>query len=490
MDTSAPFNNYIDVLISVTPSILAALSAKNQYADIFFEDTLFQSIRGQHKPATSITSTQFEEKKSTLNGSGIHAFSQSEKEYGFVNGPPSKKKLIECADTLESYSASCGTLTLTKLPQLKKDSFTHNPISSVEKKQILRDILETAASLEPDLLFASLEFQSRVRRKCVITSRGEITTGKESTQGLRLHLKKKTKKEPIEVTSTQLAPTPYGILALDDLSAQIKSTIHLLNNLARAKSISSGSMPVIFEGAPSSLLPYSTGNAGIWLHEAIGHLLEADQYKLHPLAQMGARFTHIPLSISDAPLKLHVDSGLAYDDEGIPADATPLIVDGYLQQVLTDRYHSELLHVPHTGNGRRQDYRFAPLPRMTNLSLHPGSTSNESLVAGVKQGIYVKTIAHGQTHADNQRVQLVIKEGYRIQNGQITHPITNVTIEGHGKDMLNQIEGIGNDPPSEPHMVLCKKNQQVVPVYVSSPTVLIQGMHVYQHSQNRTPKAV
>ena len=288
---------------------------------------------------------------------------------------------------------------------------------------------------------------------------------------------------------SRLTPHTYPVIH-PDYFPQIKSQTWLYSPLMRlnpqssALPIRSGTYPVIFEGSPTSLLPPHQGNASIWLHETIGHLLEADQYDDTLWSATRNRVSPIPFSLSDDPSRHTPNLSLPfYDDEGVQGARTNLVQDGYLQHILTDRYHSFQLNRELTGNGRRQDYRFAPLPRMTSLYLHPGNASNASLISSVKDGIYVKSISHGQTYSDTRDVYLDIREGYRIEKGRLTHPIKNVTIKGKSLDILDRIEGIANDLPPRPQIVQCKKSEQIVPVSVASPTVLVKQMDVYQSSR-------
>ena len=483
METHAAFKEHVDTLIAASSSILSSFLGQGQYVNIFFEDAHFSSLFATCPPSTPLAALSFEEKVGSHQGTGVHAIKGSENRYKFIEGVPTPSEIRACAHGLGLHTSSSEpTVKLNSTKSIGEEYGTLPYASHFEKTQFMRDVIEATYSYEPELHEVSVEYQARARKKCIISSPGKIILTQESILGLCLRVSKKIEGETVQVVSTHLTPNQYGNLTLDSVLEQIKSTTRQLIHQSSTKPIQSGPMPVVFEGRPTTQLPYSVGNAGIWLHETMGHLLEADQYNTYPIAGIGERCTAIPISISDDPNHVSLYERSTHDDEGTPTECSDLIVDGFLHQVLTDRFHAAQLHMTRTGNGRRQNYRHAPLPRMTTLFMHPGIATNESLIGGVKEGIYVKSISHGQTHADNQQIRLDVREGYYIKNGRLTHPVSNVTIEGKGLEILNHIEGVGNDPPSTPQMVLCKKKEQVVPVCVASPTVSIRCMNVYQHS--------
>ena len=482
MDFSDAFSNDIETLITLAPSILSPFSTTDQYADIFYEHTRSQSLLGEITASSLSSSLPFREYSASLQGAGIHVCSPTINAYHSTQGRPTKLNLEQCVPGFAPHQESTGHTLELRNPHFENHlSSKIDSISTPEKKRWIEDVLESTFSYEPALQTASLEYQDRIQWQCVINTNGHVVITRKAILGLCLRVRQQVGGRIIEAMSPHLSEYETTLFSFATASELIKNAITQVANLSNARPIRSGTLPVIFEGAPTPLLPYRKGNASIWLHETIGHLLEADQYISHACAPMGSQFTSTPVSFSDNPAHGIQNEEPIFDDEGTAGQCTPLVVEGSLQGVLTDACHAMLHELDKTGNGRRQDYRFAPQPRMSTLFMHPGTASNASLIASVQQGIYVKSVSHGLTHADTQHVHLDVREGYLIEHGRLTHPISNVTIEGKGIDILNHIEGIGNDLPAQPQMIQCKKNQQVVPVSVASPTVLIKQMNVYQH---------
>ncbi|GIV59531.1 MAG: hypothetical protein KatS3mg043_0620 [Rhodothermaceae bacterium] len=160
-----------------------------------------------------------------------------------------------------------------------------------------------------------------------------------------------------------------------------------------------------------------------------------------------------------------------------------LVEDGVLCALLTDRACAETLGLPVTGHARRQDYRHAPLPRMTNLVLAPGAATPADLIAGVRDGLYVRTAGHGTLQPGTGTYTLEVVEGTRIEAGRLTHPVAGVRLEGRLAGALAGIRGVARDGRLETARGICEKAGQTVPVSVGMPTVLVEGMTVVSRSR-------
>jgi TldD protein len=232
-------------------------------------------------------------------------------------------------------------------------------------------------------------------------------------------------------------------------------------------------MPVVLAG----------GWGGVWLHEVVGHLLEADvAADCSAPGALGAE--RIGLRVANDSINVFDDATLdaargtaRVDDEGTPTRRNTLIEEGILTSLLTDRATACRLGLPETGNGRRQDYRHEPLPRMSNLLLEAGDADPESLVNEARTGIFVKMIGNGAVVPEEDSFSFEILEGYAIESGRIGRPVRG-RLSGRPSEMLTRIRGIANDFQYDAGRGICSKNGQVVPVSVGMPTVLIDMMTV------------
>ena len=169
---------------------------------------------------------------------------------------------------------------------------------------------------------------------------------------------------------------------------------------------------------------------------------------------------------------------LTIDDEGTPTSETVLIEDGILKGYMQDRLNARLMGVPATGNGRRQSYAHAPMPRMTNTFMRGGSDDPAELLSRVKSGIFAKSFGGGQVDIVSGKFVFSCTEAYRVENGRIGAPIKGATLIGDGPSVLTKVTGIGNDMALDEGIGICGKGGQSVPAGVGQPTLLVEGLTV------------
>ena len=223
------------------------------------------------------------------------------------------------------------------------------------------------------------------------------------------------------------------------------------------------------------------GWPGILLHEAIGHGLEGDFNRKGSSAfagLMGQRIAAPGVTVLDDGTLPDRRGSISFDDEGTPSSKTTLIEDGILVGFMQDRQNARLMGVSPTGNGRRESFAHAPMPRMTNTYMLGGDAEPGDLVAGMKDGIWAVGFGGGQVDITNGKFVFSCTEAYRVQNGKVGAPVNGATLIGDGATALKNIRGLGNDMALDPGMGNCGKAGQWVPVGVGQPTTLIGGLTV------------
>jgi TldD protein len=145
---------------------------------------------------------------------------------------------------------------------------------------------------------------------------------------------------------------------------------------------------------------------------------------------------------------------------------------------MQDRQNARLMGVAPTGNGRRQSYAHAPMPRMTNTYMLGGEAAPADVLAELRDGIYAVGFGGGQVDITNGKFVFSCTEAYRVKDGRVGAPVRGATLIGDGATALKQIGAIGNDMALDPGMGNCGKDGQWVPVGVGLPTVLIGGLTV------------
>jgi TldD protein len=235
--------------------------------------------------------------------------------------------------------------------------------------------------------------------------------------------------------------------------------------------------------APAGEMPVVMGSgwAGVLLHEAVGHGLEGDFNRKGQSAfsgRIGDRVAAPGVTVVDDGAMDRRRGSLTIDDEGTPTRRNVLIEDGILKGYLQDRLNARLMGMEATGNGRRESFAHAPMPRMTNTFMLGGKDDPQELIGRVKDGIYAKSFGGGQVDITSGKFVFSCTEAYRIRGGKIAEPVKGATLIGDGPTVLTKVSGIGNDLSLDEGIGICGKSGQSIPAGVGQPTLLIDGLTV------------
>ena len=231
-----------------------------------------------------------------------------------------------------------------------------------------------------------------------------------------------------------------------------------------------GQMPVVM----------GAGASGILLHEAMGHAFEADFNRKGTSIfsdKMGRQVCPRGIQIIDDGTLKGNRGALNFDDEGVPAQKTYMVEDGILTSYLHDRISARHYGVSPTGNGRRESFRYAPIPRMRATYMESGDAAPADIIASVPQGIYVDEFSNGQVKIGEGDFTFFVKSGFLIEDGRLTAPVKDINIIGNGPEALCDVLAVGNDLAIDPGTWTCGKEQSV-PVSCGIPTVLIKNLTV------------
>lgn len=223
------------------------------------------------------------------------------------------------------------------------------------------------------------------------------------------------------------------------------------------------------------------GEAGILLHEAVGHGLEADfnrKKTSNYTDRLGSEVASPLCTVVDDGLVGHARGSINVDDEGNPSHRNVLIERGRLVAYMQDRISARHFGVGPTGNGRRQSFRHEPLPRMTNTLLAAGDDAPEDIIRSVRRGVYAKNFSGGQVNISNGDFVFSLTESYLIEDGKLTAPLKGVNLIGNGPEVLRKVTMVGHDYRLSEGTWTCGKDGQSVPVGVGTPTVKIAEITV------------
>ena len=242
----------------------------------------------------------------------------------------------------------------------------------------------------------------------------------------------------------------------------VKATVERLSGLLDAREAPMGTRTVVL----------ASEAGGTMIHEAIGHGLEADLameglscYK----GMLGQAIAGPLIDVVDDKTLPFRRGTYAYDDEGTASQRTVLVEKGILKNYLFDRFHAMKYNMPSTANGRRESYRFKPIPRMSNTLILPGKDDPGAIVKSVDKGLLVRKMGGGQVDTVRGDFVFEIQEGYLIESGQVGPMVRNATMMGNGPKVLKEIDMVGSDIGFG--IGTCGKDGQGVPVADAQPTL-------------------
>jgi len=220
--------------------------------------------------------------------------------------------------------------------------------------------------------------------------------------------------------------------------------------------------------------------AGVFCHEAFGHLSESDfvyeNERMKEIMVLGRRFGQPHLNIGDGAAVPGLRGSFKYDDEGVPAQKTDLILEGILVGRLHSRETAGKMGERPTGNARAIDYRFPPIVRMTNTYIEPGEMTFEELIADIKEGVYARNWFGGTTSME--MFTFSAGEAYMIRNGKIAELLRPVKLTGNLFTTLLNIDALGNDMDFNQGGGCGKAGQMPLPVSNGSPHIRIRDVVV------------
>ena len=235
--------------------------------------------------------------------------------------------------------------------------------------------------------------------------------------------------------------------------------------------------------APAGEMPVVLGSGwpGVMLHEAVGHGLEGDFNRKGTSVfsgRVGQQVASKGVTVIDDGTLDNRRGSLTIDDEGTQTGRNVLIEDGILCGYMQDRQNARLMGVEPTGNGRRESFAHAPMPRMTNTFMASGNHDKDEIISSVQSGLYAVNFAGGQVDITSGKFVFSASEAYLIKDGKIDAPVKGATLIGNGPDAMGKISMIGNDSSLDRGVGMCGKSGQSVPVGVGQPTLKMGGITI------------
>jgi TldD protein len=410
-------------------------------------------------------------------GVGVRAVSGEKTAFAYSDDI-SQASLLDAARTVRSISAA-GRAARVKAPARKIAGSRSlygdvDPIATLDsaaKVQLLEKVEKLARSRDPRVsqVMAGLASEYDV----VLVARADGTLAADVRPLVRLSVTVIAEQNGRREVGSGGGGGRFGLAYFDD--AQVAKYVDqavkaALTNLD-ARPAPAGEMTVVL----------GPGWPGILLHEAIGHGLEGDFNRKGSSAfsgRIGERVAARGVTVLDDGTIADRRGSLNVDDEGNATQRNVLIEDGILKGYIQDALNARLMKTQPTGNGRRESYAHAPMPRMTNTYMLGGSHEPGEIVASIRKGLYATNFGGGQVDITSGKFVFSASEAYWVENGKIQYPVKGATLVGNGPDALTRVTMIGNDMELDSGVGTCGKEGQSVPVGVGQPTLRIDGLTV------------
>ncbi|MEX0270935.1 TldD/PmbA family protein [Leptolyngbyaceae cyanobacterium UHCC 1019] len=308
-------------------------------------------------------------------------------------------------------------------------------IPLAQKKALCQHYGEILRSVSPQIATTSVRYGDSAQRIILATSDGTML--EQSWVDMEMRYAATARNGDRVQTGRETTGSRKAYEDLSGLDTQVRSAAQRAVNSLALPTVKGNTYTVVID-------PILTG---LFVHEAFGHLSEADMTYENPdlleTMSLGRQFGSKELQIFDGAAPEGHRGSYAYDDEGTPATTTQLIKDGVLVGRLHSRETAGKLGEAPTGNARCLNYHYPPIVRMTNTWIEPGKTPVTDLFDGIQEGVYACNWLGGMTNGE--MFTFAAGEAWMIRDGKIAEPVRDVTLSGNAFKTLANIEAIGND---------------------------------------------
>ncbi len=446
-------------------TIRRALANGGDFAEVYVENRISRSLLMEED---KFKSAVFK----ISRGAGVRVLSGDKT--GFAHTDEfTEDKLFRAAEVASAVARGTATVAPVDIRPARRPSFVtvKVPLESVadeRRQEIIRRAHDAALAYDPRIKLASVSYDDEVRGRTIANSEGLLVSDELPLVFFivqTLGVGPQTSHMGRERLSRHA-----GLEIFDEVSPEKVAQTCARESVAmlEARDAPAGRMDVVIQN----------GWGGVLVHEAVGHPLEADN-----IARKTGAFTGKLGQKVASELFTMVDDGtipcargtINFDDEGTPTKRNVLIEKGVLVKYMTDILSARQIGMERTGNGRRESFRYIPIPRMTNTFIDRGQDSPEDILTSTKSGLYVQSLSGGSVNPTTGVFNFTCREAYLIENGRKTQAVRGATLIGSCLEIINNVDAVGNDLDFGPG--ICGKGQ-AAEVDAGQPTVRIRGINV------------
>jgi len=464
-----PFMEWFGVDQATVARVMSELTARGaDAADVYFQHSRSNRLTLEDGIVSSANS-------GIQQGVGLRVVIGEQTGYAFTEDLtlPSMLAAARTASAIASRSRVVGPQSFN--PSSSGDLYTTTvPWADVgidQKLPILKMVEAKAKVRDPAIEKVAVYWSDGDDRIMIATLDGRLVLDQRPMTRLTVVVTAKKGDETQTGYSNIAARAEFSWYTEERLSKMVDEAVDRTLIQFEATRPPAGEMPVIL----------AAGASGILLHEAIGHGMEADFNRKGTSIysdMMGKKVAESFVTIVDQANIPRERGALNYDDEGNKAGRTVMVENGILKSYLHDQISARQYDLQPTGSGRRESYRFAPMPRMTCTFMEDGPHTKDEIIAAVDHGIICETYTNGQVQIGAGDYTFYVKNGWLVEKGKVTAPIKDVNIIGNGPESLKRITMVANDARLDTGGWTCGKNGQRVPVSQGIPTVLVSKMTV------------
>jgi len=451
----------------MTKLLEAALSKGGDFAEVYFEHTVQNSL--------SLDEEKISGASSGLDlGAGFRVIKGEKTGYAFSDDldPAKLKEAALTAALIADGRAAAAPLKLTpvKAPSYYLVATAPDSVPAKLKADLLLKANATARGFDKRITQFRAGFGDITKKIAIANSEGLYAEDAQTLTMLNMSA------FALEGTQRSLGyESKSGAFGFEHFEPKVAE------DLARkAAEMAVRNLPA--EDAPAGEFPIviAAGYGGIFFHEAIGHSLEADGIRKKTSVfwdKLGKPIASPVVTLLDDGTHKGGWGTVNVDDEGQPGRKTVLIDKGTCAAFIQDKLSAGLMKMARTGNGRRQSFRFYPIPRMTNTYLLQGASDPGDIVKSIDKGLYISKIGGGNVQPTTGRFVFSVTEGAMIEGGKVTKPLKGIMLMGSGQDVLKNISMVANDL-----LIIgggtCGKDGQSKPTGFGNPTLKVDKITV------------
>lgn len=445
-----------------------ALSKGADFAELFIEDGISRTLRMNNTETEACSHVR-------TCGAGVRVFSGTRSAYAYCSGQKYEDLLDIAAQAAEALLAvgivrqDLKVQPLKQVHAMKEPEHPFAAVSAQERMEYLLAGVRAAQGASSELVHVGAGMMDSDQKVWIFRSDG--VWAEDRRLHARLFLSATLESEG-RLMSCAYAPgmgQDYSFFLNTKPEEAALEAVRRASVVLHAPECPACTVPVVL----------ANGFGGVLFHEACGHPLESSAvaYGNSPFAgKLGEQVASRCVSAVDDGTIPDAWGSLGVDDEGNPTTRNLLIENGILKGYMVDRLGGRLMQCPSTGAGRRQDYTFEPVSRMTNTFILAGEDDLDEMIRTIPRGLFARSLQGGSVDPLTSEFNFAVEEGYWIENGKIDHPVRGATLIGKGSEVLMRIDRVGPNLKRAPGM--CGAASGSIPADVGQPQLRISEMIV------------